>query len=196
MSLVSGDEIKNLISSEELVITPLLDKDNQVGPSGIDLRLSNEFKVSIQTRNPVLSVEDEKIETFFQETYKEFGENVIIYPNQLVLANTFEYIRMPDNVMGFVYTRSSFERLGLSITSVIQPGYAGTLTLQLTNKGENAIKLRTGMRIVQLVLFQVSKELDSYRSAISSKYVGNIHPVLSEINRDQDLDILKKIRNK
>ncbi len=191
MSIISGDEIKKLMESEALVVTPLLDKNNQVGPSGIDLRLSNEFKVSIQTRKPVLSVDEKKIEPFFQETYKEFGEHMIIYPNQLVLANTFEYVRMPDSVLGLIYTRSSLERLGLSITSVVQPGYAGTLTLQLTNKGENAIQLRTGMRLVQLVLVK-AHETDSYRADVTSKYVGNINPVLSGINKDQDLEILRR----
>lgn len=195
MSVLSGKRITELLENGEdgsLVITPILDK-LQIGPASIDLRLSTEFKVSIPSRSPVLGVVEEAIETFFQETFREFGEDFILYPNQLVLANTFEYIRLPENVAGIIVIRSSLNRLGLNVSSMVQPGYAGTLTLQLTNSGENAIKLRTGMRLVQLVLYDVNDPAGFYRTNSLSKYVGDTHPVLSGINKDNDLNLLKKL---
>ncbi|UOQ44572.1 dCTP deaminase [Halobacillus salinarum] len=196
MSVLSGKQIESLMQEEKkdsLVITPILD-DAQLGPASVDLRLSTEFKVSVQTRSPILGVVEEPVETFFQETYREVGEDFILYPNQLVLASTFEYIRLPQNITGFVITRSSLTRLGLNISSIIQPGFAGTLTLQLSNLGENAIKLRTGMRLVQLVLYNVEEPAMSYRTNSASKYVSDIEPVLSGISKDKDLEMLRKLK--
>lgn len=193
MSLLSGERIKELRTdaADSLVITPLLAED-QIGPAGVDLRLSTEFKVSIQTREPLFGVVDRPIETFFQETHRQFGDSFVLYPNQLVLASTFEYIRLPTNLMGLIFTRSSFNRLGLQISSVVQPGYAGTLTLELTNKGENAIRLVTGMRIVQLMLLEVNAT-SGYLDTILPKYVGHIHPTTSGIVKDKDLEFLTRL---
>ncbi|MEF7563756.1 dCTP deaminase [Bacillus infantis] len=197
MSVLSGKKISELLETEQdgsLIITPVLDKA-QIGPASIDLRLSTEFKVSVPTRSPVLGVVEEAVDTFFQETFREFGEDFILYPNQLVLASTFEYVRLPDNISGLIITRSSLNRLGLNVSSIVQPGYAGTLTLQLSNSGECAIKLRTGMRLVQLVLYEVSDPEGSYRTNSLSKYVGDTRPVLSGIHKDNDLNILKRLKD-
>lgn len=189
MPLLTQQRINELLQNEELYITPLLDKAAQIRETSIDLRLGTHFKVSVQTKEPVLGISEHPMETFFQEAYKKFGDSFILYPHQLVLANSFEYIRLPKNIMGLIFSRSSLNRLGVKIASVIQPGFAGTLTIELTNPGENGIRLQTGMRMIQLLLYEI-KDKDDF-DLISAKYVGNINPVLSQINKDKDLEILK-----
>lgn len=195
MPLVNNQRMRELMREDSLVVTPILD-ENQIGESSIDLRLGTTFKVSRQTRKPYICVEDYEIEKFFDETYREFGEEFILYPNQLVLANTFEFIKLPNNIMSHIFTRSSINRLGVTISSIAQPGYAGTLTLELINKGENAIRLKTGMRIAQLVLFDVGdNNFGSYISIEGSKYIGNINPRVSNICEDNDFKVLNSMRS-
>ncbi|MCS0543771.1 dCTP deaminase, partial [Aeromonas veronii] len=155
-------------------------------------RLGTEFKVSIPTKSPLLGTVEEPIEQFFQTTYRSFGETFILHPNQLVLVNTFEYIRIPNNLVGMVSIRSSLNRLGLNVSSIVHPGYAGTLTLQLENNGINAINLTCGMRLVQLVLFSSTPVPQAYISNSVSKYISNTSPILSQISKDTDLETLKK----
>ena len=113
MKLIAKEEIENLINESQLIVTPLLSK-NQIGQSSIDLRLGNIFKVSKLVR-----------------------EGFILYPNQLVLATTFEFLKIPNNIVGNIYTRSSLNRLGIQIASMVHSGYRGSLTLELINKGIN-----------------------------------------------------------
>ncbi|MGR5911385.1 dCTP deaminase [Bacillus cereus] len=94
------------------------------------------------------------IDTFFDHTYRHFGEKFLVYPGQLIIASTFEYLRMPQELFGLLVTRSSWNRLGLSISSIVQPGYSyGVLTLELLNSSSNPIALYPGLRFVQLLLF-------------------------------------------
>ena len=193
MQLVSNEEAQKLINDEKLIITPILD-NNQIGETGIDLRIGNTFRMSKQTRDTYIDVYNKYIDRFFDVTYRDFGEDFIIYPNQLVLASTFEFIKLPNNIMGQVYTRSSINRLGINISSIVQPGYSGTLTLELINHGENAIKLKSGMRLVQLVLFDIERDdFISYSNINNAKYIANVEPKTSNIYEDKDLEILRKI---
>jgi dCTP deaminase len=53
--------------------------------------------------------------------------------------------------------RSSWGRLGLIIATatLVEPGFRGTITLELTNVATVPIVLYVGMRIAQIVLFRV-----------------------------------------
>lgn len=193
MSIYNKSDIKHILSTEELVITPLLEED-QIQEASIDLRLGNVFKIEKQVRDPYIDIKRNDIEKFFDTTYRDFGEEFILYPNQLVLATSFEYLKVPKNAVGNVITRSSINRLGISLMSIVQPGYVGTLTLELVNKTNTAINLMVGMRFVQLQLLSTDNMNIAYVNQPESKYVGNIEPKISTIYKDRDLEILKKIK--
>src|SRR5690606_35048946 len=134
------------------------------------------------------------ISSFFDETYRDFGEKFLLYPGQLVVASTFEYIRIPNNLFGMLTTRSSWNRLGISISTIVQPGYAGVLTLDIINHSSNPIALYPGLIMDQLVLFSIddtSNQEIGYLSTPISKYKANSEPVLSSIDADDDLNTLK-----
>ncbi|SES28868.1 dCTP deaminase [Gracilibacillus ureilyticus] len=198
MTVLTSELIKERLNmsdetyEQKLIVTPILEK-TQLNGASIDLRLGTEFKVSIPTKSPLLGTISEPIDQFFQTTYRSFGEDFILYPNQLVLVNTFEYIRIPNDLVGMINTRSSLSRLGININSLIHSGYAGTLTLQIENNGVNAINLTCGMRFIQMILFSGETVPQSYLSNSFSKYISNTSPILSQINRDSDLDTLRKL---
>lgn len=193
MQLIKNKQMKELLESKQLVITPILSKE-QIGQASIDLRLGNIFKVSRLTREGFIDISKDNIEKFFDTSYRDFGQDFILYPNQLVLANTFEFIKLPNNIMSNIYTRSSINRLGVNISSIAQPGYSGTLTLELINRSDSPIKLKCGMRIVQLVLFDVGDEgIVPYGNIKGAKYIANTEPKVSNIFEDLDLNNLQKI---
>lgn len=193
MQLINNKDMHELFVKNELVITPVLSKD-QIGQASIDLRLGNIFKVSRQTREGFIDISKDNIEKFFDTSYRDFGEDFILYPNQLVLANTFEFIKLPNNIMSNIYTRSSINRLGVKISSIAQPGYRGTLTLELINMSDSPVKLKCGMRIIQLVLFDVGNGgVLPYSNIKGAKYIANTEPKVSNIFDDLDLDNLNKM---
>ncbi|KAB2451519.1 dCTP deaminase [Bacillus thuringiensis] len=199
MSVLSKDEIEQYLNHSDpekrLVITPILDSEKQFSPCTIDLRLGTTFKVDMRTREPYIDPmhAERPIDTFFDYTYRNFGEKFLVYPGQLIIASTFEYLRMPKDLFGLLATRSSWNRLGLSISSIVQPGYAGVLTLELLNNSSNPIALYPGLRFVQLSLFSIQGEthIPGYISQTASKYIANTEPSVSNILKDHDLEKLK-----
>lgn len=80
---------------------------------------------------------------------------------KLVLAAAMEYLGIPDSLQAQVKDKSSWARKGLAVqTTVVEPGWNGYLTLELTNHGRNAIELCAGMPIAQLVFYQLDQPTD------------------------------------
>lgn len=180
-----------------LVVTPILDLA-QIGPAAIDLRLGTRFMVDIRTRDPVIDPKagSRPVETFFDTTYRNFGSRFILYPGQLVLVATFEYVRIPPDLFGFLVTRSSWNRLGVAMASVVQPGYTGTLTMELTNRSSSAVALYPGLRIAQLCLFETSDAATAdYLALATAKYIADPGPAVSAVASDREWERLVAVRN-
>jgi len=202
MQLLNKDDINKLLCSEEqdsLFIDPLLDK-KQVGSVTIDLRLGYDFLVSILTRKPFISLSQSEpnyrgLNSYFQKTRREIGEKFILYPNQVVLTTTLEYVSLPPNVYADVLSRSSYTRLGIHINTMVQPGFRGCIPIELSNQGNNAIELIVGSRLVQTRLFELDTGHDYFSKGNARKYLANVRPTVSQADHDQDIEILNKIVN-
>lgn len=68
------------------------------------------------------------------------------------LASTIEHFNMPNNVVGRVCDKSTWARRGLAVqNTIIEPGWRGHLTLELSVNGPSFIDLKEGMPIAQIV---------------------------------------------
>ncbi len=203
MELLYKNEILesyNSTDDDSLFIDPLLSED-QIGNYTVDLRLGYDFIVSITTRRPSIqllpSAHDgvhQPIRTFFQETRRDLGDNFVIYPNQVVLATTLEYISLPESVYADILARSSYARLGLVINTMVQPGYRGCISLELFNHGNTPIELIVGSRICQIRMFKVGKNLPYMDEDKTRKYFANVRPTTSAVEIDDELSILHRIK--
>lgn len=79
------------------------------------------------------------------------AEDHMIY-STMVLGSTIERFRMPHHIMGVVHDKSSWGRKGLAVqNTVIEPGWEGYLTLELSNHSGKPIVISAGMPIAQIV---------------------------------------------
>ncbi len=80
------------------------------------------------------------------------------YPKEFVLATTAENVSIPDNMVGEVKGRSTWARRGLVIESAgyVDPGFSGTITLELYNFSNNTLWLPLGERICQIAFSLLS----------------------------------------
>ncbi|MEQ1515512.1 MAG: dCTP deaminase [Usitatibacteraceae bacterium] len=185
--------------ADSLFIDPLLDK-SQVGKVTIDLRLGYDFRVSIMTRKPSIDIgHDENqphrmIGSYFQETRRELGDRFVLYPNQIVLSTTLEYVCLPPDVYADILSRSSYTRLGIPIGTMVQPGYRGTIPLELFNHGNSPIELVVGCRICQARLYKLDRPVNYLQGGTKRKYFGQVRPAVSAADADSELEILSKIR--
>lgn len=201
MKLVSGGSLTASINGESpfrISLEPLLD-EAQVGNVSVDIRLGYDFLVSVLSSQPYIPVEDRpgirRLGKHFQETRRDLGDRFIVYPSQLVLATSLEYLCLPSNIYADVITRSSYTRLGMHMNTMMQPGFRGSIPLELFNHSNNPIELIVGARICQIRFFALDDEVNYEGEHTSRKYYGDVRPTLSRARDDSDIEVLSKIRS-
>ena len=162
MSILSAAEIRQrlLSSTDRLVISPLLEPNEQIGDrqASVDLRLGCRFRIAQVTSEGVVdTLNDARRPPMSALEYVPLGSSIVLHPHNLVLGETLEFVRLPSSVAGYVVGRSSWGREGLIVATAIgvHPGFAGPITLELRNLGEVPIRLYPGDLITQLFLHEV-----------------------------------------
>lgn len=178
--------------NDPLVIrpTPDLEELRKSGAAAVDLRLGCWFLTCRSNRLAMQDVyaDKSKAPTESQLTkshFVPFGESFILHPQAFVLGVTFEWIRLPSNMAGYVVGRSSWGRHGLIIATAtgVHPGFTGCLTLEITNVGAIPIKIMPGTAICQLFFHSVES---SHEKVVDrSRFVGMRKPSLGVIELDQ-----------
>ena len=80
------------------------------------------------------------------------AEAAVVPPGAFMLVATLEHFSMPTNLIGFVHDKSTLARQGLALqNTVVEPGWRGFLTLELSNHGNATIMLCAGSPIAQVV---------------------------------------------
>jgi dCTP deaminase len=192
MSTLSTQKIRKWLRKplpHKLVITPLLEWEEQTKNNSVDLRLGNEFIITRRTSfpaiDPTLSQEiEERIGQYQERIRLGFHEKFILHPGQLILGSTLGYVALPKDLSAYVIGRSSWGRLGLIIATAtaVSPCFKGSITLELVNVGEAPLILYPGVRIAQLVLHTVEGE-----GSYEGRYTCPTGPEFSRIYKDEEM---------
>ena len=161
--------------------------DASIQPCSYDLTLSKEFK-QIKKQScvyPNKSYVDlhDPVE-YVTIPYKGGTfDGVVIGAGEFMLGVTNEIVHLPADIGAMLIPRSSFGRLGLSLDfgNWIDPGYCGTLSIQIFNASPNPIRLVAGMRAVQLVFIKLT---DACEHPYNSKYQHSFQNVESMLHTD------------
>ena len=85
------------------------------------------------------------------------NENVTILPGQGHVTKTGVAIALPIGHVGLVADRSSMAKKGLKTAGgVIDAGYRGELHIVLWNISKEAVEIKRGDRIAQLLIFPIA----------------------------------------
>jgi len=96
-----------------------------------------------------------------------------LWPGEFMLSATVEKFLMPKNVLGIVHDKSTWARQGIACqNTVIEPGWRGYLTLEITNHGRIPIKFESGMPIAQVVFHFVDQMTDGYEGKYQDQEAG------------------------
>ena len=168
--VLSDVELKKLI--EDGYLPPGL----RVGPSSVDLTLSDSFSWLDPQKNKIVLGEPVRYQHLQSGTY-------VLEPKHFVLASTAEFIRVPDNMAAYVEGRSSIGRLGLQVqnASFIDGGFYGKITLELENQSHVPIELNAGIRICQIVFFKMTTRAEN---PYQGKYNGQDRATPSRLEED------------
>lgn len=163
--LLSDAEITELCREGDM-LSPFVDHKVNTGPAGekilsygleptgYTLRLSNEFKI---VKDPALVVDPKQVTA---EDYRELRaiEAIEVPRNNFVLGRTVEYFKMPGDVLGVVYGKSTYLRCGVETPiSIIEPGWHGHLVIEIANNGANTARVYVNEGICQVIFFRASR---------------------------------------
>lgn len=147
------------------LITPVLDIERQLkGEGSLDVRLGHQFLVfnKVTGFSSIDPSEGVRLQLELARHHQsmiriDYGQPFYLHPGDFVIARTFEYISMPHDWIAYVVGRSSWGRLGLVIATAtfVNPGFKGTITLEIVNLGQVPVSLYPLARIAQLVFHEV-----------------------------------------
>jgi dCTP deaminase len=150
-SVLSDGTIRDLIESGRIVIDPF--DPSMVQPASVDIRLGNSFRVFHNHRIQSIDLGDPPRDLTEHVEIDEDGGEFVIHPGEFVLGTTQEWVEIPDDVVCRIEGKSSIGRLGLVVHATagfVDPGFKGTLTLEIANFNSVPIVLRPGLFICQL----------------------------------------------
>ncbi|MDZ7730022.1 MAG: dCTP deaminase [Natrialbaceae archaeon] len=211
--ILSDRDIKARLEFGDLVIEPLDDPDLQIQPASVDLRLGREFltfdQQTIQCIHPRRGTEvsqyvrkstipgSSRVDQRSLGEFDDEGEpaevdngEFILHPGDFVLGTTKERVEIPPDLIAHVEGRSSLGRLAIVIhatAGVVDPGYCGQITLELSNLGTAPVALEPDMRISQLIFTKLMSPAERpYGSERGSKYQDQRGPQASRIESDHE----------
>lgn len=96
-------------------------------------------------------------------------------PGEFRLASTVELFHMPLHIIGIVHDKSTWARRGLAVqNTVIEPGWGGHLTLELTNHGTEELKIYRGQAIAQILFHMLTSPTDGYEGKYQNQERGPV----------------------
>ncbi len=199
--ILSDKDIREAINSGKLKVEAPDEKHlENIGPSSLDLRCGSHFKLYEHTKFPLLDPAD-------PETFKNCSRMIeikspntpfIIQPGDFALGVTFEKITLSDDLVARVEGRSSLGRLGIIVHSTagfVDPGFSGTITLEITNINRMPVALYPGMRVCQLALETLTSPAEvDYSKKSTQKYQNQVFPEESRITQDPEMVEIQKSR--
>lgn len=184
MTVLSDIDMENSIERGEFQVTRGERKDLSIQPASMDLHLGRKLKHPSKE-------DDNAVQVWDKETYPEYSsvdtDRPLIPEKSFALATTQEEITIPNGMVSLLHGRSSVGRLGLFIENagLIDPGFSGQVTLELTNVMDYDIELLAGMRIGQLTFHEMKTTPQvGYSEYNESKYHGQIGPTTSRLYED------------
>lgn len=144
MTILSGQSIRRNCNPEfpDMMISPFHERTRfygmtfGLGPAGYDVRCEFDAEGIVN--------------------------DYVLKRGEFLLCSTIERFQMPDMIMGIVHDKSTLARLGLAVqNTVIEPGWSGWLTLELTNHGPDDIPLQRGMPIAQIIFHRIDERVEN-----------------------------------
>src|SRR6202158_6290577 len=183
--VLSDVDIKRYIAEGKIKITPELPPE-QFGSCSVDFRLGNEFSVFEYSRHPYIDLKNRgSLQDIMRKVIVPDGEPFVLQPRNFVLAITEETLDLGNDVLGRLEGRSSLGRIGIIVhgtAGLLDPGWIGKATLELSNLGRMPVALYPGMRICSFTFEQLSSRVAiPYGKKVGNKYANQDRPRASKL---------------
>lgn len=150
VSVLSDGTIRQLVHDGRITIDPW--DPAMVQPASVDVRLGHSFRVFHNHQIQAIDLAAPPAD-LTEHVHVDDDQPFILHPGEFVLGRTIEVVEIPDDIVCRIEGKSSIGRLGLIVHATagfVDPGFAGSLTLEITNFNSVPIVLRPGLPVAQL----------------------------------------------
>lgn len=188
--VLSDVDIIRRLDDGTLSIWPIDDRDTQVQPCSVDLRLSPQIKTFRRSSLAFIDPFKTDPSEYMDCGTVMFDEPFILHPGEFILGATIERVEIPADLVAQVDGRSSLGRMGVMIHATagfIDPGFFGAITLEISCVGVLPVAIYAGMRICQVSFSRLTTPCARpYGPARGSKYQGQLAPEPSRMRRESE----------
>jgi dCTP deaminase len=187
--ILSDRDLRDRLKRGDIKVEPLKDPEIQIQPASIDLRLGFDFQTFNFTQVALIDpLDPESFAHLTTQVHLSEDDRFIVHPGEFILATTLEHVEVPSDLVARLEGRSSVGRLGIVIHSTagyIDPGFKGTVTLEISNLGVLPVSLYPLMRICQIAFEQMSSPVsEGYDARRTAKYQGQKTATVSRLFED------------
>jgi dCTP deaminase len=138
---------------------------------GYDLRCSNEFKVFTNINSVVVDPKN-----FDEKSFVDIESDVcIIPPNSFALSRSFEYFRIPRDILAQCLGKSTYARCGIIVNvTPFEPEWEGYVTLEFSNTTPLPAKIYAFEGCAQVIFLEASEPCETSYKDRGGKYQGQI----------------------
>lgn len=163
--MILSDRIVRGLATNCGLIEPF--DEDQLQPCSYDVRLDSRIKRFAKDQNHsgihrIKGYSKELIGISMQEI--DLTNRVyVLRPGEFILGSTVESVSIPDYLACRFEGKSSLGRIGLTThvtAGFIDPGFQGTITLEIKNENQFPILLKPGMLIGQLCFIRLNTKVD------------------------------------
>lgn len=106
---------------------------------------------------------DIRVKKFLDEDGTYINDTVLLIPGEFILASSLEKFLMPRDYVAIVHDKSTWARKGIACqNTVIEPGWQGYLTLEITNHSKKPVYINPGDPIAQIIFHKIDEEVEGY----------------------------------
>jgi dCTP deaminase len=172
--ILTRDKILEAVRSGDIVIDPF--DEAALDAASYDLTLYPQIRVFVEGLNEIDIMEMARDAHMLMNITRVVeipaGNYYLLKPGELVLGMTVEKLTLPPAIAGSLEGRSRFARMGMMVhvtASFLQPGIRDTRQVfEIFNASRNAIKLRSGIRIAQVV-FERCEGMATYTGVFANQ---------------------------
>ena len=155
--ILTRDKIRDAVRKGEIKIDPF--DERALDAASYDMTLYHGIRVFIEGLNEIdiadMAQDAHALLRITRVVPIPADSYYLLKPGELVLGMTVEKLTLPPDIAGSLEGRSRFARMGLMVhvtASFLQPGIKNTRQVfEIFNASRNAIKLRSGIRMAQVV---------------------------------------------
>lgn len=150
----------------------------QVNPNTMDLSLGQFIRWPKMNEMPIIFGKQHDSNDYWELKTIDSEKGILLRPGDIFLGCSREFLRIPKDVCGQVFTKSSLGRVFINhmMAGVIDAGFEGTITLELKNEGKHSVIIPYGARVVQIQFSRLESMPDRDYSQRKNRYQGQIKP--------------------